>query len=160
MHRVGHFGAALLLYAPVGAVLTAGGDPTLALVGFAVAAALSTLPDADEHLTIEHRGPTHTVWFVIGVALLAALSGTLAGLVLARPVAFGTTVGGAAAISLSSHLLADSITPMGIRPFAPASSFHHSFELTLAANPRANAAFFLAGTVAALASQTVAVVLP
>ncbi len=145
MYRWGHVGAALFLYSPVGAVLSHGGDPELALVGGVIAVALATVPDADEYLPIDHRGPTHTVWFAAGGATCVAAIGWLAGLAIGRPLALAATVGTAAAISLLSHLLADSITPMGIRPFYPVSMWHHSFDVTPAKNPRANTVMFGVG---------------
>jgi inner membrane protein len=157
MYRWGHLGAALLAYAPVGATLTARDDPTLAAVGFAVAIATATLPDADERLPIDHRGPTHTVWFLLACSAVAVGVGVAVGGVFGSPVAFGVVLGAAVGVSLASHLLADSVTPMGIRPFAPLSGWHHSFDLTPAANPRANVALLSAGSAVALLSQALIV---
>lgn len=150
MYRLGHAGAALCCYAPVAAALTASGDPAFAAVGTVVAVALSSLPDADEVLPIPHRGPTHTLWFVAVCSVLAAAVGLVAGARTGRPAALAAVLGSATTISLLSHLLADSITPMGIRPFAPLSRWHHSFDVTPAANPRANAALFGAGAATTL----------
>lgn len=153
MHRLGHVGAALCCYAPVAAVLTAGGNPTLAAVGTGVAVSLSSLPDADELLPIPHRGPTHTVWFVVACSLLGGALGFVAGIRTGQPSTLALVFATAAFVSLCSHLLADSITPMGIRPFAPLSGWHHSFDVTPAANPRANVALFGVGAAAALLAQ-------
>ena len=130
MHRWGHVGAALLAYAPVGAAVTAAGDPALAIGGAAVAVAVSTLPDADELLPLDHRGPTHTVWFVAACALVAFGLGAAAGGAVGRPAALPAVAGAAVGLSLASHLLADIVTPMGVRPFYPLSSWHHSLEVT------------------------------
>lgn len=138
MYRWGHIGAALFAYAPAAAALIHAGKPLLMAVGGIVAVGCATLPDADESLPIDHRGPTHTVWFVSGGALVFASIGGLLGVSVGRSVVFAVTAGGAAFLSLGSHLLADSITPMGIRPFYPLSKWHHSFDITPAANPRAN----------------------
>ena len=156
MHRWGHVGAALLAYAPVGAVVTAAGDPALAIGGAAVAVAVSTLPDADEFLPLDHRGPTHTVWFVAACALVASGLGAVAGPAVDRPAVLPAVAGAAVGLSLVSHLLADVVTPMGVRPLYPVSSWHHSFEVTPARNPRANAALFGLGSAALLAGQAVA----
>jgi inner membrane protein len=153
MYRLGHAGAALCCYGPVAALLSAGGDPTLAVAGLAVAVSLSSLPDVDELLPIPHRGPTHTVWFVAACSLLAAGLGVVAGARLGEPSSVATVFATTTAISLVSHLLADSITPMGIRPFAPLSGWHHSFDVIPAANPRANAVLFGAGTGIVLFAQ-------
>lgn len=160
VYSPGHVGAALFCYAPVAAALTRDGEPALALVGAVVAVAVSTLPDADEFavVPVDHRGPTHTVWF-IGVSSLASAGlAALAGLLVGEPAALGLTVGVATAVSLTSHLLADSITPMGIRPFYPLSAWHHSFDLTPAKDPRANAAMLGLGVLFALSCQVVVLV--
>lgn len=159
MYRWGHVGAALFLYAPVGAALTRLGEPTLAFVGAVVAVAFSTLPDADELLPIDHRGPTHTVWFVAGVATLTAAVGWVVGWAVGRPFVLAGVVGGATALSLTSHLLADSITPMGVRPFYPVSMWHHSFDVTPAKNPRANTTMLGFGALFALLCQAAVVAL-
>lgn len=160
MYRWGHVGAALFCYGPIGAALSSANEPGLALLGTLVAVALSTVPDADEFLPMDHRGPTHTVWFVAGASALLALLGGGIGLAIGRPVALATTAGIAAAVSLSSHLLADSITPMGIRPFYPLSMWHHSFGVTPAANPRANTTMLGVGTLFALVCHALAISLP
>ncbi|QLD86420.1 metal-dependent hydrolase [Natronomonas halophila] len=156
MYRLGHAGAALCCYGPVAALLSAGGDPTLAVAGTAIAVACSSLPDVDEVLPIPHRGPTHTVWFVTACSLLAAVIGVVAGARLGGPSTLATVFATATAVSLVSHLLADSITPMGVRPFAPLSDWHHSFDVIPAANRRANVALFGAGAGIALLAQTLA----
>jgi inner membrane protein len=155
VYAPGHVGAALFCYAPVGAALSRGGEPTLALVGAAVAVACSTLPDADDYDVVpyDHRGPTHTVWFVAIGAAVAAGVGALAGLAVGRPVALAGTAGVAVFVSVGSHLLADVITPMGVRPFYPLSMWHHSVDLTPAKNPRVNTAFLGVGLAVAVAAQ-------
>lgn len=161
MYTWGHVGAALFCYAPAGAALTYHGEPALALVGAGVAIAFATFPDADELdlVPLEHRGTTHTVWFVAVCSLLLAAVGWAVGSLLGlSPGLLAATVGGAGAISLTSHLLADSITPMGIRPFYPLSMWHHSFGVTPAKNPRANTTMLAVGVLFALACQAVVVI--
>lgn len=71
--------------------------------------------------------------------------GAVVGATVGRPSGLAAAVGAASAVSLGSHLLADSITPMGIRPLYPLSTWHHSFDLTPAKNPRANVALLAGG---------------
>ncbi|WP_049925844.1 metal-dependent hydrolase [Halopiger goleimassiliensis] len=152
MYQFGHYGAALLLYAPVGAAVALGGAETVAILGGVVCVSLSTLPDVDHRLPlVDHRGVTHTVGFAIlvgaGVAAATAIlidASTLA--VDAAIVGFAFLVG---TLSIGSHLLADALTPMGIRPFWPLSRRRYTLEVTRAANPIANYVLFglgLAGT--------------
>ena len=157
VYRWGHVGSALLLYGPVGGLLRWGGEPGLAALGAAIAVACSTLPDVDEHLHIEHRGPTHTIWFALAVGVGVAVIGVSLGAAFERPVATAATTGVAAGLSLGSHVLADSITPMGIRPLYPLSGWHHTFDITPAESSRANAALLALGVAVALLCQVLVV---
>jgi inner membrane protein len=151
MYQVGHYGSSLLVYAPLGATVAVVGDETIAIVGGLVCVALSTLPDVDHRLpAVTHRGPTHTALFalLVGTALAGAtvlsVDGATAGADVGL-VAFAFVVG---ALSIGSHLLADALTPIGIRPFWPVSSRRYSWNLTRAKNPAANAALLALGLAA------------
>lgn len=144
MHRLGHIGVALLAALPLGTGLVCLGESRLATLGFLLAVAMSSVPDFDQELPIQHRGPTHTVWFVAGATVVAGIAGwALAGG--SSTVGFVTAT--ATGLSLLSHLLADSITPMGIRPYLPLSEKEYCFDIVPAANKRANRLLFGAGTV-------------
>lgn len=151
MHREGHIGAALVAYAPVGAVTLALGFETLALVGAVAAGGLSMLPDYDQRVPgLDHRGPTHTVWFALLVALVLGTVGGLTGqssgpLAVLGLAAFGFALG---FLTIGSHILADSLTPAGVRPFAPYRDRHYSYDLARASNPIANYALLAVGVVA------------
>lgn len=151
MHREGHIGAALLAYAPVGAVVLALGFDTYALGGGVVAAGLAMLPDYDQRVPgLAHRGPTHTVWFALAVGTLLGIVGGLAGRPtgLAAVVALGTFGFATGFLTVVSHILADALTPAGVRPFAPYRTRHYSADLTRASNPVANYALLAVGAVA------------
>lgn len=162
MYQLGHYGVALLAYAPLGAVVAVGGHEAAAIVGALVCVGLSTLPDCDHRLpVIEHRGPTHTVLFALLVG--AALAAGAAALIEASSpfadvgfVAFAFVVG---AVSIGSHLLADALTPMGIRPFWPVSRRHYTLGLTRAANPIANYALLGLGIGAVVVAATIVAML-
>jgi inner membrane protein len=147
VYRTGHYGAALLVYAPVGAVVFLAA-PELALLGGAGVLLLATLPDYDLRVPfVSHRGPTHTVLFLLAVAGLLGAAGWVAG---AR---FGlggrVTLAGFAflvgALGIGSHLLADVLTPAGIEPFWPVSSRNYTLSLVRASNPVANWALLALG---------------
>lgn len=152
MYQKGHYGAALLAYAPIGFVVTVAGFQTLALAGGAVALALAMVPDFDTRIpVIAHRGPTHTVWFALLVGLgVGAVGGFLGGDGGAlSPVVlggFGFLVG---FVTICSHIAVDSITPMGVTPFTPFSDRHISYDIVLAKNRAANWLFLTAGVLAA-----------
>jgi inner membrane protein len=126
VYRNGHYGVALLAFAPVGVALVTAGLVEFAVVVGAGALWLAMLPDVDHRIPgVAHRGITHTIWFalLVGAALGAA------GFAVGR-VGFGAPYGpealalvGAATgfLSVGAHLLADALTPMGIRPLWPLS---------------------------------------
>jgi inner membrane protein len=132
MYRTGHYGAALLTYAPVGAALLLAGFEAAAVTGGAGVLALARLPDYDLRVPlISHRGPTHTLAFALLVgAVVGGVLGGLAGTTSpGRAVAvgaFGFLVG---FLAVASHLLADALTPAGIELFWPVSSKNYSLSL-------------------------------
>jgi inner membrane protein len=160
MYQVGHYGGALLAYAPFGTIVSLSGHAEVAIVGGLVCVALATLPDYDHRLPlIDHRGPTHTVAFALLVgAGLAALTAVLvdasSAFADAGFVSFGFLVG---VVSIGSHLLVDALTPMGVRPFWPVSRRRYSLDVTTAANPIANYALLGLGIAATLAGTVIAV---
>ncbi|WP_276250960.1 metal-dependent hydrolase [Haloarcula rara] len=157
MYRLGHQGAALVVYAPLGLALLLLGRPTLAIVGGAGSVALASLPDVDQRLPgVAHRGVTHTLGFAVAVGGALGVLGWLLG----RDAGVGTPVELAAVgfavgtTAVVSHLLADAITPMGITPFWPVSDRHYTLGVCRADNTLANYALLglgIALTVAVLA---------
>lgn len=151
MHQLGHYGAALTVYAPVGYVTATIWGLELAVAGGLVVLGLSTFPDVDQYVpVIDHRGPTHTVWFAVAVALLVAI--TAPAVPGATDTASTATLSGfgalVATLSIGSHLLADAITPMGVRPFWPVWNRHWTFDVVPAANPAANYLLLTVGVIA------------
>ena len=151
MYRPGHQGAALIAYAPLGLTLVVLARPTLAVVGGGLSLALASLPDVDQRLPgVTHRGGTHTLGFAVAVGTVLGGAGWLVGGV--EPAAVGFAVG---TTTVVSHLLADVITPMGIKPFWPLSTRHYTLDICRAENTLANYALLGAGvavTVAVLAA--------
>lgn len=155
MYAIGHYGAALLLYAPVSFLLLRV-DPTLALVGGAGVLLLCTLPDCDLRLPlVSHRGITHTLLFVLAVAGLLGVAGWHLGQGSYRPLggparsaAFAFGVG---LLSLGSHVLADMLTPMGVAVLWPLSSRVYTVSVTRADDTLANWGLLALGTAATAA---------
>jgi inner membrane protein len=146
---------ALLAYAPVGFVLVAAGAENLAIVGAGVVLALSMVPDVDQSLPfVTHRGITHTVWFAIAVGLALGWAGFALGSghepSATRALAlFGFGLG---TLSILAHLLADALTPMGVRPFEPIGGGTYSLDLARAGNPLGNGLLLVCGLAAAIAA--------
>ncbi|ELY85927.1 metal-dependent hydrolase [Natrinema altunense] len=162
MYQEGHYGGALLAYAPVGTVVALAGHAEIAIVGGLVCVGLSTLPDCDHRLPlIDHRGPTHTVPFALLVgAGLAALAAVLVDASSAfADLGFVSLAFLVGFVSIGSHLLVDALTPMGVRPFWPLSRRRYSLEVTTAANPVANYGLFGLGIGAVLAGTALVVAL-
>ena len=155
MYHKGHVGASLLVYAPFGFLVTALASIEAGLVVAAGVASIAMVPDLDMRIPfVKHRGITHTVWFAL---LVGAAFGTV-GLAVGfqRGIAEALLFGGAGflfgAVTIVSHLLADVLTPMGIRPFAPVRDTEYTLDLVTAANPLANYTLLgLGGIVAAVA---------
>lgn len=153
MHRPGHYGTSLLVYSPIGFVLVAIGAVEVALIGGVVVVTGAMVPDWDTRVPfIRHRGPTHTVWFALiaGIVLGGAggVVGSTAGIAGAAVFgAVGFLVGVAIVVG---HLLADALTPMGIRPFEPIRDDRYTLDLAKAANPIANYALLALGVVVAV----------
>lgn len=155
MHREGHIGVALLVYAPVGVVTLALGFQELGFLGAVIAGGLAMLPDIDQRIPgVPHRGPTHTVWFALCVGVVFLAGGILAGrpqgiLAAGALGAWAFTVG---VTTVCSHILADSLTPAGVRPFTPYREVFYSFDIARASNPIANYVLLAIGVIAALAA--------
>jgi inner membrane protein len=158
VYRTGHWGAALLVYAPVGYLLLRT-DPLLAFVGAGVVLWLATLPDVDQRLPIRHRGPTHSLLFLALVAgVLGAVGGAL-GVGSYRPidalpgVGLGVLLG---VVGIGSHLLADMLTPAGVNPFWPLPAESRSLHVARADNTLANYGLLGLGVAASVAVLYVA----
>ncbi|MDF9747061.1 metal-dependent hydrolase [Natrinema salsiterrestre] len=163
MYRDGHAGFNALLYAPFVPLVSAGHSLELALWGAVLALATATLPDFDQGLPrIDHRGPTHTVWFALliglvtgaGTALVARSSFGAGG---GFSFGFGFVVG---TCGILAHLAGDVVTPMGISPLAPVSRAHLTLGWFKSKNGRVNRAFLIAGSVALLGALLLAIYRP
>lgn len=147
MHREGHVGAALALYAPVGFLAYVSGFRSFAVLGAVGAVALAMLPDQDMRIPfVSHRGITHTVWFALLVAGVLGAAGVYLGREMGAAGGNGTTgaavIGAFAAVvgfvTIVSHIAADALTPMGVKPFAPVRGRKYTVALATASNPIAN----------------------
>ena len=150
MYRKGHLGAALAVYAPFGFLVAAFASFEAGAVGALGVASTATVPDLDLRIPfVKHRGITHTVWFALLVGVAFGAVGLAVGV--QRGVAVALLAGGVGflfgAVAIVSHLLADALTPMGIRPYAPVRDTKYTLDLVAAANPLANYALLGVGGV-------------
>lgn len=142
VYRTGHYGVALLVYAPVGFALLAAGRPGPAVAGGVLAVVVTPVPDYDQRIPlVTHRGSTHTVAFALLVGSALGGGALVAGFG-REAAAFAAAVG---VLGIGAHLLADWLTPAGVRPFWPLSGREYSLSLTRAANPLANYALLALG---------------
>jgi inner membrane protein len=158
VYRTGHLGVSMLVFAPIGSLLVAIGQPLAALVTGGAMLWLAMLPDVDHRIPgVPHRGPTHSLLFagLVGGAfagagaLLAEGVGTVGRLQLSL---FGFFVG---FVSVSAHLLGDVLTPAGVDLFWPWGR-EFSLYVTRADNTLANWGLFLLGTFALAAAGSLA----
>lgn len=153
MYRLGHWGASLLLYAPIAFALAAT-RPGLAVAGGVGVLALAQVPDVDYRLPlVAHRGITHTLVFAALVGAVfwigAVAVGEAAGLDAGRQYApFAAFVG---AFGICCHIAADAITPMGVPLLWPLSRRRFTLSLVRADNAAANYLLLGAGVLAAAA---------
>ncbi|QAU13959.1 metal-dependent hydrolase [Halorubrum sp. BOL3-1] len=163
MYRNGHVGASLVVYAPFGFLVTALVSVEAGAVGALGVASTAMVPDLDVRVPfVKHRGITHTVWFAL---LVGGVFGT-AGLALgiqngaATALLFGGVGSLFGAVTTVSHLLADALTPVGIRPYAPVRDDEYTLDLFTAADPVANYALLGLGGVAAAVALVAGEALP
>ena len=158
MYRTGHLGVSMLVFAPIGYLLVAVGQPLAALLTGGAMLWLAMLPDVDHRVPgIPHRGPTHSLLFagLVGGAfggagaLLAGGVGTVGGVQLSL---FGFFVG---FVSVGAHLLGDVLTPAGVNLFWPWGR-EFSLYVTRADNTIANWGLFLLGVFALAAAGALA----
>lgn len=146
MHRTGHYGAALIGYAPIGFIATVLFGLKLAIAGGAIAVGLSMVPDWDMRIPgIKHRGVTHTVHFAVVFGSVVGLAGLLIGLQIG--IGAGVVLGGfgfmVGTVSIASHIAADALTPAGVDPLMTGETV--SYDVARAANPIANYALLVVG---------------
>jgi inner membrane protein len=157
--RTGHYGVALLAFAPLCYVLLSLGQPGLAFVAGGTMLWFAMLPDVDHRLPlVSHRGPTHSLVFAtltggtfagVGLVVGSEIDGTVAvGFGLG---AFGFLVGAAGVVA---HLLADALTPAGVPLLWPLSGRRYSLRVARADNALLNYGLLGVG-VAATAGMTV-----
>ncbi|MFB6229180.1 MAG: metal-dependent hydrolase [Halobacteriales archaeon] len=155
MHREGHLGAALAMYAPIGFLAYVAGFPSFAVGGGIGAVLLAMLPDQDMRIPfLSHRGITHTVWFALLVGgILGATVGYLARETgTEEALAIGAFAFAVGFVTITSHIVADALTPMGVTPFTPFRRRKYTVSVATASNPIANYALLVLG--AALAGGT------
>ena len=151
MYRSGHYGVALLAYAPVLYVLATEGRLAVAVAGGALVLALTTLPDVDHAVPLmNHRGVTHTLAFaaLVGAAVWGAVLAAPVSVASRELVAYGA--GGLAAFAVLAHLLADALTPMGVPLLWPLTDRRFSLGVTPAGNVFWNGGLLVLGMVAAV----------
>lgn len=155
MHRNGHRGASLLAYAPLLWILASQGYLLSAIAGVGIVLATAMVPDYDMRIPgLKHRGASHTLWTpaLVGLVVFGTVY-SISGGAFAR---LATIWGVAAFVSVTAHLAADSLTPVGIVPFWPVSDAHYSLSLVRAGNPIANGVLYLLGIASTLIVLSVA----
>jgi inner membrane protein len=154
MHREGHLGAALAVYSPLGFLVHVAGFPSAAVAGGVGAALLVMVPDQDIRIPlVSHRGITHTVWFALLVgSVLGAAAGYLGvrgGMGAEDALVVGAFAFAVGVVTIASHILADALTPMGVKPFAPLRGRKYTVAVATASNPIANYGLLFLGALSA-----------
>ena len=160
MHNEGHIGLGFLVYSPLAFVLAYHEMYVTFIAGCIAIQYWSHFPDIDLHLSfVEHRGITHTLFMALFAGVITAV--VAVGLITADVLpatlfaneevgvstkelvgGFGFLVG---VLGVTSHILGDLFTPMGVEPAAPISNANISLNLFRARNKTANRAFSKVG---------------
>jgi inner membrane protein len=118
VYKPGHIGGALLAYSPLFAWFLTTGRYLTAAAGLVAAFGTATLPDVDLRIPdLPHRGPTHSIVFLVGTVGTVMLLGFAIGVPM--PITTGVVTG--LAVAIASHIILDGATKMGVRPFWPVS---------------------------------------
>ena len=158
MYTKGHIGVSLLMFSPIFAYLLLNGFTVFAFLGLLFVGAFSTLPDQDQNIWfMSHRGRSHSIGsafvFAFTVVLILVLLFAFIGLFLvplgsiigAPPMAVFGFFGFIAFFTVVSHLMADLLTPSGLRLLRPISDKKFGLGLVYADNPIANVMLWLLG---------------
>jgi len=152
MYRPGHHGAAMLVYAPIGGVLAVAGYELLGLCGGGLVVGTTMVPDYDRRVDwLDRRGPTHTVWFALAFGVVTGLVAAVVGpFVLGLGALLVFAVGFALGVlAVVVHIVADALTPVGVRPFAPVRDEAYAFEVAFATSVPGNYVLLGVGVLAA-----------
>lgn len=155
MYRKGHYGVALLVFAPVGFALVQAGHASLALVTGGTMLWFAMLPDVDHRIPgISHRGITHTLVFALAVGGVLGGAGYLLQQTLPAlgdvpgPVSLAALGFGIGSLTVLAHLVGDLLTPMGVALFWPLTDRRYSLSLAPADSRVANWGLFGLGIAA------------
>lgn len=122
--------------------------------------AMAPFPDIDLHLNVTHRGPTHSIWFAILAGLVYAailVYSGMGGLSMMETAGVGFASG---FVGVIGHMIGDMITPMGVAPLEPVSSYFVGLAWCKSANERVNRGLMQTGVylfVAAIVLGTVGI---
>lgn len=161
MYRPGHYGMVLLLYSVVGHALLSRRHDSHALAGTALVLLVTMTPDWDMYVSwLPHRGPTHSVGFALVVGavcgLLVVLGSRYLGQRSRTSARLGIWATGLGTFSVLTHVLADAINPVGVRPFYPFSDMHVTLNLVPASDPVWNTGLLAVGLLVTAACWQVA----
>lgn len=162
MYETGHIGSGILLFSPVAFVAALFGGEGAGFMGFVLVAGLTTAPDLDMRVPfIKHRGITHTVWCALAVGAVMGVGGLVVGAQegILSALLLGIYAFAIGVVAIIAHILADSITPMGIQPLAPYSNTKYTYDIAKAANPIANYALLGIGGIVGVASIYAAILI-
>ncbi len=166
MEKEGHLGTTWLLGA--GVILLVGLPEGIAAT--VIMTLVATIPDQDQYIPstlVQHRGPTHSVLFALGVAFVIASTvtypahigqqvavdyGVMSSMVI-TPTEIWLFLSGAIALSMLGHIATDLLTKGGgykIAPLWPVSSTTVALGLCTADDERWNAGLLASGITAFL----------
>ncbi|WP_121823280.1 metal-dependent hydrolase [Halostella salina] len=162
MEYKGHLGTTLF----IGGIVVVGLGLPLGIVATMIMLVIMQLPDQDHNIpVVEHRGFTHSIWFVIIVAVILAstiayptrfiqLTAIRNGLLsswVVHPVDVWLFFGGTVALGLVGHIATDALSVGGgfkVKPLWPVSSRTVALQRCTWDDRAWNAALLAAGAMA------------
>lgn len=166
MYKTGHMGTNALIYSPVLFVLVLLDYTAIGVVGLFVTSQMASIPDIDLRSNIfKHRGFTHTFTFATIIGIIFSIITIPILILLFYLGVLNLTYGNVAItligsnilgfITITNHILADAITPAGVRPFQKPpmlpnmsifSDKRYTFDIVYAKNKMANSALLIGGS--------------
>lgn len=153
MKGLGHYGTAMLLYSPILFIFTTQGFILIGLTGLFTVFILSRIPDVDYYIPfITHRGVTHTVWFAILIGFLVSIPFDSMGSIYMfdERISYRLIVFVHGLFSIITHLIGDSLTPTGVRPFMPFKMTNYSLALVKSNDYIWNIVFLIIGALSTI----------
>lgn len=136
MHKLGHHGISAIATSPIVLWLIYTNNNLLALFAILTTLFTANIPDWDLKIPLmTHRGVSHTIWvpFIIG-GMITGISYSVNGTI----GIFTTVIMLTTFVSITSHIVSDTLTPSGAKLFYPIKDKVYTYNMVYSANSIVN----------------------